>query len=197
MDSKFINLFTGSIKERPDSSVVRELFGRYNSLQELLAVTEQELVSIKGIGKARAQQIMAAIHLAMYTPEVDKEKITISSPVDVYNLTSDLRYLDREHFVVIGLNTKNGIVLQHTVSIGTLNTSLVHPREIFKPLIKASCASGILVHNHPSGIADPSREDLDVTRRLVDAGKLIGIEILDHIIIGCNNYCSMREKGLL
>jgi DNA repair protein RadC len=100
-------------------------------------------------------------------------------------------------FKVINLNTKNEVIVIEAVSVGSLNSSIVHPREVFKQPIKRSAASLILVHNHPSGDTTPSREDMEITKRLYEAGSLLGIEIIDHLIIGQNNYLSMKEKGYI
>lgn len=125
---------------------------------------------------------------------------TINSPADSANLLEPfLKDEDRECFLVICLDTKNQPTAIHTVSIGTLNSGIVHAREVFKVAILANSNAVILGHNHPSGLADPpSREDVEVTRRLVEAGKILGIEVLDHIIIGSNSrYVSFKEKGIL
>lgn len=125
-------------------------------------------------------------------------KNIISNPAEAHEVAqSYLAGLDREHFAVILLNTKNRVIGINTVSVGTLNSSLVHPREVFKPAIVGNAAMVILAHNHPSGDPTPSREDVEVTRRLVEAGKILGIEVLDHIIIGEENYYSLKEKGLM
>jgi len=105
--------------------------------------------------------------------------------------------VDRETFIILMLNTKNYIIGINTVSIGSLSASIVHPREIFKPAMLCNSASVILSHNHPSGHPDPSQEDLQVTRRLVDAGNVLGVAIRDHIIIGADSYFSFKEKGLI
>jgi len=109
----------------------------------------------------------------------------------------EMRCLDREYFRVLLLNTKNHVLKMETVSIGTLNCSAVHPREVFKPAIRNSAAAIILVHNHPSGDATPSRNDAEVTQRLSEAGKLLGIEILDHLVIGDGLFTSFKDKGLI
>ncbi len=122
----------------------------------------------------------------------------ISSPRDANDLLSAyLEGVDREHFVVLLLDTKNNIVGINTVSIGTLNASIVHPREVFKPAILENAGSVILAHNHPSGDPTPSQEDLEITRRLFDGGKILGIDVRDHIIIGDGCFFSFRERGML
>lgn len=124
---------------------------------------------------------------------------TINSPGDSANLLEPfLKDQDRECFLVICLDTKNQPTAIHTVSIGTLNSSLVHPRELFKVAILSNCSSLIIAHNHPSGDPTPSKEDMEVTKRLVEAGKILGIEVLDHIIIGSNSrFISFKERGIL
>jgi DNA repair protein RadC len=103
----------------------------------------------------------------------------------------------KEHFKLILLNSRNKIIRVRTISIGTLNTSLVHPREVFKDALAHSAASVVLAHNHPSGDPEPSEDDLKITKKLVESGKILGIEVIDHIIIGKNNFYSFREKGLI
>jgi DNA repair protein RadC len=116
----------------------------------------------------------------------------------VFNLLSEeLRYLQKEHFVCLFLNTKNQVIARETLSIGSLNASIVHPREVFREAIRRSSASLVCVHNHPSGDPTPSPEDVQITRRLADAGKLIGIDVLDHVIIGDCQYVSLKEQGLI
>lgn len=122
----------------------------------------------------------------------------ISSPSDVVNLIRDyMDNSDREQFIIIAVDTKNQPTAINTCSIGTLNTSLVHPREVFKMAILANSNSIILAHNHPSGDVSPSKEDISITNRLKEAGSIIGINVLDHLIIGFENYLSFKEKSLL
>lgn len=122
----------------------------------------------------------------------------IKTPEDAAGLVmEEMRHLDREHFRALLLNAKNQVIGQEIISIGTLNSSAVHPRELFKNAIKRSAAAIILIHNHPSGDPSPSREDLEVTRRLIEVGHIIGIEILDHLIIGDNRFSSLKAKGFM
>lgn len=193
----FKHLLATTTREKEDSYVVNELFTRYPSIQELLDVTEEELLQMNGIGKVKAQQIIAALQLARMNPNPSEERFTIRSPEDAYEYLRDMQYLNQEHFVVLGLNTKNEILYRETIFVGTLNSSVVHPREVFKSLIRRSCASAIVSHNHPSGDVSPSQEDVHVTKRLHEAGKTIGIEVLDHIIVGHERYVSLKEKGYL
>jgi DNA repair protein RadC len=190
-------LFATTIREKDDSYIVSEIFSRFPSIQELLDVTEEELLAIKGIGKVKAQQIIAALKLARLNPSAAEERFAIRSPEDAFNYLKDMQYLHREEFVCLGLNTKNEILFRQTIFKGSLNASIVHPRETFLPLIKRCCASAIVAHNHPSGQPTPSREDIEVTKRLVEVGKVVGIEVLDHLIIGAEKYVSLKEKGYL
>ena len=121
----------------------------------------------------------------------------ITSPPDAFSILEYMQGLDREHFVVLLLDIKNKVIGINTVSIGNLDTSIAHPREVFKPAILSNAGSILLAHNHPSGDPEPSREDIEITRRLVEAGKIIGIEVIDHVIIGEERYVSMKEKGLM
>jgi DNA repair protein RadC len=169
------------------------------SLRNLVDMSMDQLKTIKGIGSAKAMQIQASIELGRRLARTSMtDTVTIRSPQDVASyLMEDLRYLQKEHFVVLFLNTKNHVVAQETLSMGSLNASIVHPREVFRAAIKRSSASIICVHNHPSGDPTPSPEDIAMTTRLVEAGQIIGIEVLDHIILGDQNFVSLKEKGYM
>ncbi|QPQ34424.1 RadC family protein [Lysinibacillus sp. JNUCC-52] len=191
----FKSLIATTLREKEDGYILSEIFTRYPSIQELLDVTEEELLNIKGIGKTKAQQIIATLQLARMNPVTTEQRFRIRSPHDAYEFLNDIQHLQQEHFVILGLNTKNEVLFRKTIFIGSLNASICHPREIMKELIKRSCASAILSHNHPSGDTTPSPEDIQVTERLIEAGLIIGIDIVDHIIVGSNKYLSMKEKG--
>lgn len=155
-------------------------------------------MSIKGIGKVKARQIMSALKLARFLSAPTNISLIIRSPQDAWQLLSpDMAYLQKEHFVCLFLNTKNHVISRETISIGSLNAAIVHPREVFRAAIKRAAASIICIHNHPSGDPTPSSEDIQLTKRLVEAGAIVGIEVLDHIVIGCDSYCSLKERGLL
>jgi len=127
----------------------------------------------------------------------EAKECLVKSPKDVYELVKDeLKKADREIFLAISLNTRNRVLGINTVSVGSLNASLVHPREVFKPAILQNATGLILVHNHPSGDEKPSEEDLEITRRLVEAGKLLGIDVVDHVIVG-NNFYSFADNDLI
>jgi DNA repair protein RadC len=126
------------------------------------------------------------------------ERYTIRSPEDAAAyLMTDMTALNQEHFVVLFLNVKNEVLHKQTIFIGSLNSSIVHPRDIFREAVKRSAASIVVSHNHPSGNPTPSPEDIEVTRRLTEAGSIIGIEVLDHVIIGDHKFISLKEKGFM
>lgn len=159
----------------------------------------EELTSIDGVGKCKAAQILAAVELGRrVSASMGEVKRKISTPLDISNLVmEEMRYLKKEYFKIIMLDTKNHVIAIENISVGSLNSSIVHPREVFKDAIKRSSASIILVHNHPSGDPTPSNEDIKITKRLVEGGKILGIEVLDHIIIGDGVYLSFKEKQLI
>lgn len=179
-----------------------ELAGRLLStptgLRALKEASIEELISQHGIGLAKGASIKAALELGRRAVQNVWEKTAIKSPEDVKNIVmEEMRYYDREHFRVLYLDRKGGLISMQDISIGGLHSSLVHPREVFKTAVKRSAASLILVHNHPSGDSQPSPEDINVTRMLVEAGRLMGIEVLDHVIIGERDYTSLKSKGLI
>jgi len=153
------------------------------------------LMKIDGLGKTRACQILAAIEFSQRYLLQDDVKIQSAS--DVYKLVNDLKEKKQEYFVTLTLDGAARLIQKRVVFIGTLNQSLVHPREVFADAILDRAAGIICVHNHPSGNIQPSREDIAVTKKLVEAGKIIGIRIMDHVIIGKNTYYSFQAGGLL
>lgn len=167
-------------------------------LRFLQEATVEELSQIPGMGLAKAAQVKSAVELGKRMGLNQASRAVIKSPADVQELLmEEMRYLDREFFRLVLLNTKNQVISVENISVGSLNSSLVHPREVFKPAIKRSAAAIILTHNHPSGDPTPSKEDGEVTRRLAEAGKLLGIEVLDHIIFGDGRIVSLKERGML
>jgi len=193
-----ILLRTGT-KNESALHLASKLLKQFDGLRLLKDATVEEITSIQGIGQAKAVQIMAALELGRRIHQLTyEERYVIRSPKDAADyVMEEMRFLTQEHFVCIYLNTKNQVLQKRTVFIGSLNASIVHPREVFKSALKRSAASLICVHNHPSGDPTPSREDIEVTRRLAECGKLIGIEMLDHIIIGEHKFVSLKEKGYL
>ena len=167
-------------------------------IRYLQDITIEELCEIDGIGLTKAAQIKAALELGVRVASAKPENYKIKNPWDVYKYYMDsLRYLKREVFKVVLLNTKNQIICDVDVSIGTLNSSLVHPREVFRQAIKRSSNKIILIHNHPSGSVEPSKEDKNITNRLIECGEIIGIEVIDHIIIGDGVYYSFKENMII
>lgn len=173
--------------------------GQGEGLNFLVDATVEELTKVKGISMAKACAIKAAVELGKRIGGIKSiDKVFIRSPRDVANLLmNEMRYLKKEYFRTIQLNVKNQVLAVEDISVGSLNSSIVHPREVFKGPIRRSSAAIILIHNHPSGDPSPSREDIEVTRRLYEAGKLLGIDVLDHIIIGDGIYTSLKEKGII
>lgn len=161
-------------------------------------ITVQELCEIDGIGISKATQIKAALELGIRISSAKPTKYKVTNPWDIYKYYMErLRYLNKEIFKIILLNTKNEIICDIDVSVGTLNMSLVHPREVFREAIKRNSNKIILMHNHPSGNIEPSNEDKNVTLRLIKCGDLIGIEVIDHIIIGDGLYYSFKENMII
>lgn len=165
-------------------------------LQALRDATLDDLQQIAGIGTRKATRVRAAFDLARcWSLAPSHDRPLVSSPSAVYELLGPrLAGREQEHFMTLLLNTKNWLVSEHLVSIGTLSASLVHPREVFKEAIRRTAAGIIAVHNHPSGDTTPSPEDVALTNRLIDVGRLVGIPLLDHVIIGQGRYCSLREE---
>lgn len=161
--------------------------------------TVEELSQVRGVGVAKSCQILAAIELGKRIATRPKQKkINIASPQEVSNLFIEkMRYYKKEFFKVLLLNTKNEIIMIDEVSIGNLNSAIVHPREVFKNAIRKSASSIILVHNHPSGNPKPSSEDVEITKRLIESGRILGIEVLDHLIIGDGDYFSLKQNAMI
>src|SRR4030042_1606457 len=174
----------------------QRLLSTFGNLKAIGEASLEELTQVKGIGPAKAAQLKAAFELGRRSdsPPSTKER-TIGSPDDaVAQIRAKLKGKKKEHFWVLLLDTRNKVVKMSEVSIGSLNASIVHPREVFREAISASAASVILVHNHPSGDPQPSEDDVKLTKRLVEAGELVGIDVLDHIIIGDKKYLSLKRE---
>ncbi|RFA34574.1 hypothetical protein CAI16_10940 [Virgibacillus dokdonensis] len=180
-------------------SLSNRLLMHFEGLKLLNDATIEELIAIKGIGRAKGVLVLAAIELGKRMNGFQSgDRYVIRSPEDGADyIMEDMRILNQEHFVALFLNTKNQVIHRQTIFIGSLNASIVHPREVFREAVKRSAASIIVAHNHPSGDPTPSQEDIHVTRRLVESGKMIGIELIDHIIIGNRKFVSLKEKGYL
>jgi len=176
----------------------QKLLAQFGSLQKLAEASIEELSSIKGIGLAKAAQIKATFEisrrLSTQAPTYKSKELT--DPEKVYRLIkSKLKDYHKEHFYIIVLNSRGHSIAE--VSVGSLNASVVHPREVFAEAIRNKAASVIFAHNHPSGDPEPSEDDLEITKRLVESGKILGIEVLDHIIVAKDGFFSFKNKGLL
>lgn len=177
----------------------RALLIRFGSLRKLSAAGVSEMCEIKGIGPAKAATVIAALEIGKRAGmEAVRLGDTFRCSEDVFrHYHSTMRDSKKERFLAILLDSKNKVISEVDISTGSLTASIVHPRELFNPAIKESAAAMILVHNHPSGDPTPSREDIDLTKRLRDAGELLGIKILDHIVIGDGRHISLAEMGYL
>lgn len=166
---------------------------------QLLFATVEELMQIKGIGISKATRIVAGLELGKRLSMVDRyDQISYNSPQTVAEyFYSHYLQSSTEEFVVLILDSKNKLIALETISVGTINSTIVHPREVFKGAIKRSANAIILVHNHPSGDPTPSEEDIKITRRLAEVGQIVGIQVLDHIIVGKNRHVSLRERNIL
>lgn len=193
-----IILRTGT-KNESVLQLAQRLIKEFQGLRMLMNASLEELTKIKGVGEAKAIQLLAAIELGKRIANMkNEERYVIRSPEDGANyVMEEMRFLTQEHFVCLFLNTKNEVIHKQTIFIGSLNASIVHPRELFKEAFRRSAASMICLHNHPSGNPEPSREDIEVTKRLVECGRILGVDVLDHIIIGDKRYVSLKEKGYL
>lgn len=199
-DAELLALILGRTTGRSAGTIAQDLMERYGDLVRIAGAPVEELTDFEGIGMVSALRLKASFEagrrcIIAHREEAIKE---VKCPGDVASLMiPEMRELDREHFKAILLNTKNRIIKIVTVAVGSLNAALVHPREIFKAAVIASAAGFIIVHNHPTGNPEPSREDDELTARFARCGDLMGIDLIDHIIIGGDRFVSMRERGLV
>ena len=179
-------------------NLATRLLSRYNGLSGLAKASFAELETIKGLGPAKVTQVKAAFELGrrllVAAPE---ERPQVRSPADAANLVMmEMAFLDQEHLRLIVLDTKNRVLDIPTVYVGNLNTSVIRVGELFRYALRFNCAGFIVVHNHPSGDPAPSPEDVRVTERIVEAGRVLDIDVLDHIVIGDHRFVSLKERGL-
>ena len=166
--------------------------------ESLVDMTIEQLQKIKGFTKARARTWVAAVELTRRGLHKGLGTVpVVSAPGDLLYFVSDIREQRREHFKTMFLNARNQVIHHEITSIGSLSSAIVHPREVFRTACEYSAASVILAHNHPSGDVSPSQDDINLTRRLVQAGEIMGIDVLDHIIVGGTDFLSMKERGLI
>ncbi|HEX7343006.1 MAG TPA: DNA repair protein RadC, partial [bacterium] len=190
-------LVSGTTKENV-LELSRRLIQEYGSRAIAQERSVRRLQETLGIGMNKACQIVAAFELGRrFFEEPFKKSPTILAADDAFEYLRDMGKFTKEHFRGLYLNTRNRVIRDEIISIGTLNMSVVHPREVFLPAVEFSAAAIILAHNHPSGDPTPSEEDLDITHQMVEAGKVMGIEVFDHIIIGEDAYVSLQQEGKL
>jgi DNA repair protein RadC len=177
----------------------QRLLGEFGSLKGVAAASLEQLSHVKGIGLAKAAQVKAAFELSSRVDGYSEagRRPPVKTPDDVAGLVrSRLKDKKKEYFLALLLDTRNRLIKAAEISVGSLDSSIVHPREVFKEAISASAAAVIFVHNHPSGDPEASEDDVNLTKRLAEAGEVVGIEVLDHIIIGDNKYTSLKRDGL-
>jgi DNA repair protein RadC len=197
-DEELLAILLGTgIKGKNVIEVAKQILNKY-SKKRLLRLTFNDLSKIKGIGPAKACTILAAAELVKRALKIGEATLpVILSTKDVIAQAVYMRDKTREHLMAIYLNARNEMIYKKPMFIGTLNANLVHPREIFQEALKQNAASVILVHNHPSGDPEPSEDDLTITKRIIEAGKTMGIDVLDHVIITKNKAFSFKEQKLL
>lgn len=185
-------------KDETAVSLAQRILKSSEWVEDITEISLQELMKIKGVGRVKAIQIKAVLELGKRLVSFRKSnKLQIRNPQDVSDfLMEEMRFLKKEYVKALLLNTKNELIKIVDVAIGSLNASIIHPREVFSYAVKSGSASVILVHNHPSGDPTPSSEDILITKRLYEAGQILGIELLDHIIIGNKKYVSLKEKNI-
>lgn len=180
----------------------QRLLSQFGSLEGIANASLQDLITVKGLGPAKACQIKACFEIARRIRVVPgneakkRGKHSVSSEEIASLVRGKITNFKKEHFILLSFDTRNNLISTDIVSVGTLNASLVHPREVFDIAIRRHSVWIVVAHNHPSGDPDPSSEDIKVTERITEAGRLMGIEVLDHVIITENGYYSFREQGL-
>jgi DNA repair protein RadC len=190
---------SGSKKERSIELAQRILGIKKQGIRGIYDLTLEELQQVSGIGRVKSIQIKAIAELSKrISKNKAAEKVKISSPSSIASLyMEELRYLHQEHLKIVFLDTKNQIISDKFLTVGTVNASLINPREVFIESLKHNAVHIILLHNHPSGDPTPSKEDILITKRIIEAGNIIGIQLLDHIVIGDGNYISLKERGII
>jgi len=175
------------------------VLNRYQGLNNLAHASLDDLIKIKGIKEVKAIELLACIELAKRLQQLpSKNKFKIRTPNDVFiYLGGKLKFEMQENFIVLFLDTKNHVIYEKTMYIGSLDTSVVHPRDIFREAIKCSCARIVCAHNHPSGDCTPSMNDIEITKILEQTGEIMQIQLVDHVIIGFNSFISLRQQGIL
>lgn len=165
-----------------------------NRPRDLVRLTPQALAEIKGVGKSRAATIIAALALSRRV-FLNDEDVAIKTPADVIKVVDALTRKKKEYLVALYLNARNRLIKKQTISVGTLTANLIHPREVFAPALQYHAAQIIIIHNHPSGDSRPSAEDIKITERLMEASKILGIRLIDHIIVAKDGFFSFNDRG--
>ncbi len=194
-DKDLLALLIGTgVRERPALEVAADLMRRAGGIAGISRASPRELAQINGIGSAGAARIAAAFELGRRVVDLVHHRQSLARPEDVYRvLAPRFAGMTQELFIAVGVDVRNGLLDAVEVARGSLASVEVHPREVFRPLIRMAAAGGLLVHNHPSGDPTPSREDVELTRRLRQIGRTLGLPIVDHVIIGDRRYCSICE----
>ena len=190
-----VMLGTGT-KGRSVIRIAEDLVGAHGD-RGLTGLSLEDWASERGVGRVKAAQMIAALELGRRLLAPPAEEPRVGSPAEAYALVRDLKRARKEHLVSLYLDAQNRLICRETVSIGSLNTTRTHPREVLQPAIVNSALAFILVHNHPSGSLDPSRDDVEFTRTMARAGELMGISLYDHLIVSQRGFVSLKERGLL
>jgi len=189
-------LIRSGVREKNVLQLAEEILKKY-SLTELCSVSVDDLLAVKGIGVTAASSLVAAFELKKRIEAEQKSfKPVLDSPEKVYRYLSDLKTSKREKFVALYLNNRMRLIKRLFISVGTVSSSIVHPREVFKPAVELNASNVAVAHNHPSGDHLPSEEDVRITQKLQEAGEVMGIPVVDHIIISDNGYFSFKEKNI-
>jgi DNA repair protein RadC len=197
---ELLTILVGSgTRERPADHVARSILAAWPDLRSLASRSADELAAVAGVGDATAARLAAAGELGRRLGRERRgPRPVLTTPRSVWrHLALELRDRERERFIALYLNTRNELVRETVISVGSLNASIVHPREVFKPALACAAAALVVVHNHPSGDPAPSREDREVTRTVAEAGRVLDIPLHDHVIVGADSYYSFRDAGLL
>lgn len=194
-DKELLALLIGTgVRDRPALELATDLMRRFGGIAGISRASPRELALITGIGTAGAARIAAAFELGRRVVDLSHHRQSLARPEDVYRvLAPRFAGLTQELFIAVGMDVRNGLLDAVEIARGSVASVEVHPREVFRPLIRMAAAGAVLVHNHPTGDPSPSPEDVELTRRLRRVGRLIGIPIVDHVIIGDRQYCSICE----
>jgi DNA repair protein RadC len=189
-------LLGAGVRDNRALKVAEDLMRRHGA-EALPALTLDGWKSTRGVGTGKACLMIAAFELARRLLVRPETEFRVSSPGEAYDLVRDLKRARKEHLVALYLDAQNHLIHRETISVGSLNTTRTHPREILQPAILYSALAFVLVHNHPSGSLEPSRDDLDFTRSIARAAELMGIGLTDHLIVSPRGYISLKERGVL